>query len=104
MVDGQAIGKKGDGVAYYKFLSVLREKLDRTYSVSIAAPASYWYLREFPIDMIAEVVDYIVFMTYDLHGQWDYGNPNAFDQCDSGKCIRSHGKKSLQQRNQILFG
>jgi hypothetical protein len=29
-------------------------------------------------------------MTYDLHGQWDYGNPNSFDQCDSGKCIRSH--------------
>jgi hypothetical protein len=36
------------------------------------------------------VIDYIVYMTYDLHGQWDYGNPNSFDQCDSGKCIRSH--------------
>ncbi len=30
--------------------------------------------------------------TYDLHGQWDYGNPNAYDSCPSGKCIRSHGK------------
>ncbi|KAJ8121377.1 hypothetical protein ONZ43_g2151 [Nemania bipapillata] len=29
-------------------------------------------------------------MTYDLHGQWDYGNVNAFDSCPSGKCIRSH--------------
>lgn len=29
-------------------------------------------------------------MTYDLHGQWDYGNPKSFDECDSGKCIRSH--------------
>jgi hypothetical protein len=29
-------------------------------------------------------------MTYDLHGQWDYGNPNAYDSCSSGKCIRSH--------------
>ena len=28
--------------------------------------------------------------TYDLHGQWDYGNVNAFDSCPSGKCIRSH--------------
>ncbi|RYO80140.1 hypothetical protein DL764_009933 [Monosporascus ibericus] len=43
-------------------------------SVSIAAPASYWYLKAFPIDRIAAVIDYIVYMTYDLHGQWDYGN------------------------------
>jgi GH18 family chitinase len=65
--------------------------MDSKKSVSIAAPASYWYLKAFPIDKIAEVVDYIVYMTYDLHGQWDYGNPNAYDQCESGKCIRSHG-------------
>lgn len=38
-------------------------------SISIAAPASYWYLKEFPIAQMAEVLDYIVFMTYDLHGK-----------------------------------
>lgn len=38
-------------------------------SVSIAAPASYWYLKGFPIAHISKVVDYIVYMTYDLHGQ-----------------------------------
>jgi hypothetical protein len=27
-----------------------------------------------PIKEISEVVDYFVYMTYDLHGQWDYGN------------------------------
>jgi GH18 family chitinase len=26
-------------------------------------------LRNFPIQEIAEVIDYIIFMTYDLHGQ-----------------------------------
>jgi hypothetical protein len=60
--------------------------------VSIAAPASYWYLRAFPIATIASKIDYIVYMTYDLHGQWDYDNVNAFDSCPSGRCIRSHGK------------
>jgi GH18 family chitinase len=60
-------------------------------SVSIAAPASFWYLKAFPIDRIAAVIDYIVYMTYDLHGQWDWGNVNAYDMCPSGKCIRSHG-------------
>jgi len=88
-VDGQPIGQQGDGVAYLNFLKVLKSKMPDK-SVSIAAPASYWYLKAFPIDRISAEIDYIVYMTYDLHGQWDYGNPNAFDQCDSGKCIRSH--------------
>ncbi|KAF5023085.1 hypothetical protein F66182_4842 [Fusarium sp. NRRL 66182] len=77
------------------FLTVLRQKMDSNKLVSIAAPASYWYLKAFPIDKIAEVIDYIVYMTYDLHGQWDYGNPNAYDQCASGKCIRSHAPETV---------
>ena len=91
-VDGQPIGKKTDGQDYLYFLAVLKQKVGPGKSVSIAAPASFWYLRAFPIAQISAVIDYIVYMTYDLHGQWDYGNPNAFDQCDSGKCIRSHDK------------
>jgi chitinase len=31
---------------------------------------------------ISDVVDYIVFMTYDLHGQWDWDNPNGSDGCE----------------------
>jgi GH18 family chitinase len=90
LVDGKPIGQEGDGVAYLKFLTTLKNRMTDGKTVSIAAPASFWYLKAFPIDRIAKVIDYIVYMTYDLHGQWDYGNPNAFDQCDSGKCIRSH--------------
>ncbi|KAK3986114.1 hypothetical protein QBC44DRAFT_373421 [Cladorrhinum sp. PSN332] len=90
MVGDQPIGQKGDGIAYLEFLTTLKEKLGPDKLVSIAAPASYWYLKAFPIDSIAKVIDYIVYMTYDLHGQWDYGNPNSFDNCPSGKCIRSH--------------
>jgi hypothetical protein len=89
MVGGSPIGQKSDGQNYLRFLTVLKQKIG-TKSVSIAAPASYWYLKAFPIDKIAAAIDYIVYMTYDLHGQWDYGNPNAFDACPSGKCIRSH--------------
>ncbi|SPJ78830.1 uncharacterized protein FTOL_07221 [Fusarium torulosum] len=90
MVGGSPIGAKTDGVNYLRFLTTLREKLESDMSLSIAAPASYWYLKAFPIDRISKVVDYIVYMTYELHDQWDYGNPNAFDECPSGKCIRSH--------------
>jgi GH18 family chitinase len=92
-VNGQPIGQSTDGVGYLAFLRRLKDKVGANKSVSIAAPASYWYLRGFPIDAIASKIDYIVYMTYDLHGQWDYGNVHAFDACPSGKCIRSHSEE-----------
>lgn len=46
----------------------MKKKLPTGMTLSIAAPASYWYLRAFPIAEIAKTVDYIVYMTYDLHG------------------------------------
>ena len=71
------------------FLAVLKNLLPGK-TVSIAAPASYWYLKAFPIASISKVVDYIVFMTYDLHGQWDAGNAYSQEGCESGMCLRSH--------------
>ncbi|OJJ96909.1 hypothetical protein ASPACDRAFT_1859003 [Aspergillus aculeatus ATCC 16872] len=53
---------------YLEFLKIVRDLLPTSKSLSIAAPASYWYLRAFPIKQMAELVDYIVYMTYDLHG------------------------------------
>lgn len=38
-------------------------------TLSMAAPASYWYLKAFPIHNMSSYVDYIVYMTYDLHGK-----------------------------------
>lgn len=29
-------------------------------------------------------------MTYDLHGQWDYGSAFSQDGCTTGNCLRSH--------------
>jgi chitinase len=50
-------------------LMELKVELEATgKTVSLTAPASYWYLKQFPIDAISAVVDYIVFMMYDMHG------------------------------------
>jgi chitinase len=38
---------------------------------------------------MAALADYIVYMTYDLHGQWDYANEHAIDGCPAGNCLRS---------------
>lgn len=58
-------------------------------TTSITAPASYWYLRGFKIKEMGALVDYVVFMTYDLHGQWDYGNAFTDAGCSGGNCLRS---------------
>ncbi|ERS96164.1 hypothetical protein HMPREF1624_07700 [Sporothrix schenckii ATCC 58251] len=78
-----------DGKNYLAFLAVLKNLLPGK-TVSIAAPASYWYLKGFPIAEISKIVDYIVFMTYDLHGQWDTNNAYSQEGCSTGNCLRSH--------------
>lgn len=69
-------------------LKAQRPSADKT--ISIAAPASYWYLKAFPIKQMAAYLDYIVYMTYDLHGQWDAGNQYSMEGCPAGNCLRSH--------------
>ncbi|GLA31699.1 hypothetical protein AnigIFM63326_010379 [Aspergillus niger] len=76
-IPGIPAGSPTDGPNYLSFLKLVRAALPDDKSVSIAAPASYWYLKGFPIKDIGSVVDYIIYMTYDLHGQWDYGNTFA---------------------------
>lgn len=71
-IPGIEADNPGNGDGYLEFLKIVREKLPSGKSLAIAAPASFWYLKAFPISEIADVVDYIVYMTYDLHGQWDY--------------------------------
>ena len=35
-------------------------------------------------------IDYIIYMTYGLHGQWDYGNKWPSPACPAGNYLRSH--------------
>ncbi|KNB07606.1 hypothetical protein FOXG_08721 [Fusarium oxysporum f. sp. lycopersici 4287] len=78
-----------DGKNYLGLLTLLKGQLGGL-SLSIAAPASFWYLKPYPINNIAKVVDYIIYMTYDLHGQWDYDNKWASPGCPKGNYLRSH--------------
>ncbi|KAH8895647.1 glycoside hydrolase, partial [Thozetella sp. PMI_491] len=89
-IPGIPPGNINEGAHYAVFLSELRAALPSTASLSIAAPASYYYLKQFLIEATAMFVDYIVFMTYDLHGQWDYDKAWANPGCPTGNCLRSH--------------
>ncbi|KAH6605499.1 hypothetical protein Trco_004652 [Trichoderma cornu-damae] len=89
-IPGIPAGPASDGPNYLAFLQALRPKLNSLKTISICAPASFWYLKAFPIADMANQLDYIVYLTYDLHGQWDYGSPWAQDGCMEGNCLRSH--------------
>ncbi|RDH35419.1 glycoside hydrolase family 18 protein [Aspergillus welwitschiae] len=89
-IPGLPPGSPTDGPNYLSFLQTLRGLLPSNKTISMAAPASYWYLRGFPIANMSEVLDYIVYMTYDLHGQWDYNNSYVNPGCPTGNCLRSH--------------
>lgn len=89
-IPGIPAGEPVNGPDYQAFLAILRRRLTSNQSLSIAAPASYWYLKGIPIKQISKIVDYIVYMTYDLHGQWDAGNPWVNPGCEAGNCLRSH--------------
>ncbi|CAN9372976.1 unnamed protein product [Alternaria alternata] len=82
-------GAANEGTNYLEFLKLVKRRMGSK-SVSIAAPASYWYLKAFPIKEMSSVIDYIIYMTYDLHGQWDYGNKWSSPGCPEGDCLRSH--------------
>ncbi|KAL4877049.1 hypothetical protein BJY04DRAFT_231180 [Aspergillus karnatakaensis] len=90
------------GDNYLSLLVILKNLLPGK-SVSIAAASSYFYLKYFPIEAISKICDYIVFMTYDLHGQWDSGNIHAQVGCPSGNCLRSQVNLTETINAMVMF-
>ncbi|KAK4443149.1 glycoside hydrolase, partial [Podospora aff. communis PSN243] len=80
-IPGIPAGGPNDGRNYLQFLRAVRQRIPAGKTLAIAAPASFWYLKGFPIAEMAPVLDYIIYMTYDLHGQWDYGSQWATPGC-----------------------
>jgi chitinase len=89
-IPGIPPGSAEDAKNYLEFFRKLRAGMPASKSVSFCAPASFWYLRGYHIKDMAALADYIVYMTYDLHGQWDYANRFATEGCPAGNCLRSH--------------
>ncbi|KAI9929298.1 hypothetical protein MW887_000765 [Aspergillus wentii] len=92
-IPGVPAGGGDETSNYLDFLKLIEKKLDGK-SLSIALPASYWYLKSFPVEMMAHHLSYFIYMTYDLHGQWDYGNSYANPGCKAANCLRSHVNKT----------
>ncbi|KAF4462820.1 killer toxin subunits alpha beta [Fusarium albosuccineum] len=78
-IEGSEPGQRDDGENYFQFLKLV---------------PSFWYLKSFPIKKMAPLLDYVIFMTYDLHGQWDVGSRWASPGCPAGNCLRSHANST----------
>ncbi|KAJ4291376.1 hypothetical protein N0V88_005969 [Collariella sp. IMI 366227] len=88
---------------YVVFLAVLKEKMSSSATLSITLPSSYWYLKAYDLPMLNFFVDYFVYMTYDLHGQWDYGNPWSTPGCPTGNCLRSYKNPNMQRHLTLVI-
>ncbi|KAL2386527.1 hypothetical protein RJZ90_000665 [Blastomyces dermatitidis] len=67
-------GSKEDFKTYVQLLKELRAAAEDKYEITVALPASYWYLRGFDLKRMSKYVDWFNVMTYDIHGTWDGNN------------------------------
>ncbi|KAJ4996364.1 Killer toxin subunits alpha/beta 6 [Colletotrichum sp. SAR 10_66] len=74
-IPGIPPGDPQEAEDYLEFVKIFREKMPGDKTVSIAAPASYWYLKQF---LIAEM------------SQCDFESKWAQPGCPAGNCLRSH--------------
>lgn len=78
-------GRPEDYKNIVTFMKSLRERMDTlNKGVSMAIPASYWYLQDFDIVKLEATVDWFNLMSYDMHGSWDIDNEHT------GPWVNSH--------------
>lgn len=77
-------GSPEDKQNFLQLVKEMRAAFGSRYLITIAAPASYWYLQHFAIGQMSQYLDFINVMTYDIHGTWDA------DIASLGPVVRSH--------------
>ncbi|KAJ5375386.1 hypothetical protein N7517_007392 [Penicillium concentricum] len=70
-------GRDADYKNYVSLLKEMRssfEELNSAWIISMAIPASYWYLQHFDVAALKPNVDWFNLMSYDMRGKWDQFN------------------------------
>lgn len=81
-IPGIPAGNKNDGKNFLELLKSIKAKLPSGKTLSIAIPATSWYLKNYPIRDMQPYIDYQIFMTYDIQGIGSTGN---YLQCHTNK-------------------
>ncbi|KAL2753128.1 glycoside hydrolase family 18 protein, partial [Sodiomyces alcalophilus JCM 7366] len=64
-------GAPEDKENYVHLVRELRMALPAHKEITVAIPASNWYLRHFDVEAMASYIDWFNIMSYDIHGTWD---------------------------------
>jgi chitinase len=64
-------GEKGDGDNLVLLLREMKQAFGSKFGISLTIAPDYWYLRGFKPSAMQQYVDFMGFMSYDLHGPWD---------------------------------
>ncbi|RYP78993.1 hypothetical protein DL769_003083 [Monosporascus sp. CRB-8-3] len=85
-----------NAVTFMKKLRARMKSMNK--GVSMAIPASYWYLQNFDIKALESTVDWFNLMSYDVHGSWDIDNEWT------GPWVNSHTNMTeIQQALDLLW-
>lgn len=63
-IPGDPPGTKEYALNYLEFLKLVKNKVAIGKEVSIANPASCWYLNQYPVTEMQKLVDYFIYMSY----------------------------------------
>ena len=98
------LSSSGDTGNFTLLLSAIRQKLNeqslidgKQYYLTIAGAANPNYLKKIEAGKVAELVDHIFVMTYDMHGPWD-------SRSDFGAPLYSPSEYSPQYKNSVFEG
>ncbi|KAF2123714.1 glycoside hydrolase family 18 protein, partial [Dothidotthia symphoricarpi CBS 119687] len=69
--DAKRGGKPSDGDNLVLLVKEMRAAFGSRYGLSLTLAPDYWYLRGFRPAKMQQYVDFMGFMSYDLHGPWD---------------------------------
>jgi chitinase len=107
------IRRAEDKYNFTLLMQKLREKLDaqgkidgKKYIVSFAGAAGSWYINNVELTKLAQYVDYVNLMTYDMHGSWDqYTDFNAplYDNKDTSPQYKGSADSSVTAYLQAGF-
>ncbi|KAK6360310.1 hypothetical protein TWF730_006457 [Orbilia blumenaviensis] len=70
-------GKPGDTANYVLLVREMKQAFTTAgggWGISVAIPASYWYLQHFNLAQMASYIDWFNLMSYDYVGTWDKDN------------------------------
>ncbi|KAJ6257663.1 hypothetical protein Dda_7450 [Drechslerella dactyloides] len=70
-------GKPADTLNYVMLVRELRQAFNtagKGWGITVAIPASYWYLQNFNLALMANYIDWFNLMSYDYVGAWDKDN------------------------------